>query len=273
VSPELEFLPRPERFDGPVRWFVLHRKQLLITSDPSLPLLPEWSASMAAMLFPGESHYLGRLRGQHCCAVVMADDIDAPEGFLAEDLRRLIHRLEQQEFAMASRALQLLGWRNNHRFCSRCGTPTQLHLRDHAMVCPACEYTQYPRITPCVIMLVTRGEKALLAQGGRFPAGFYSCLAGFMEPGEDAEHAVRREVWEETRLQVGKLRYHGSQSWPFPHSLMLAFHAEYEGGEIEVDGEEILAADWFSRDSLPQIPPPGSIARSLIESWLQGCRA
>lgn len=138
------------------------------------------------------------------------------------------------------------------------------------MVCPACDYIQYPRITPCIITLVLNGDRALLAHGAGFPSGMFSCLAGFMEPGEDAEHAVQREVWEETRLRVGNLRYHGSQSWPFPHSLMLAFFAEYQGGEITPDGHEILQADWFERDRLPVIPPPGSISRALIDSWVQG---
>lgn len=222
------------------------------------------------MLFPGAQTYLGRLDGQHCCAVSLDEQAPVPAGFRIENLRRLIHQLSRREFIMASRALQLLSWRRNHGFCSRCGQATHPHPRERAMVCPACQYTQYPRITPCIITLVLRDDRALLAHGAGFPPGLFSCLAGFMEPGEDAEHAVQREVWEETRLRVGNLRYHGSQSWPFPHSLMLAFFADYEGGTIEADGVEILQADWFGRDQLPPVPPPGSISRSLIDSWLQG---
>jgi NAD+ diphosphatase len=270
MLPDIEFCPSPERLDGEVKLFVLQGNRLLVSADQRQSLLPCFSAGLAAMLFPGERTYLGRLQGQHCCAIHLDANAAAPEGYYSEDLRRLIHLLSRRDFIMASRAVQLLGWRRNHGFCSRCGTATVAHARDQAMVCPACEYTQYPRITPCIITLVSRGDQVLLAHGANFPPGMFSCLAGFMEPGEDAEHAVQREVWEETRLRVGKLRYHGSQSWPFPHSLMLAFHAEYESGEIEPDGEEIIEAGWFTRDRLPSVPPPGSISRSLIDSWLQG---
>lgn len=267
---EIEFCPAPQQLEGELQLFVIQQGRLLISSDQSQPLLPIFRAGMAQMLFPGERIYLGRMEGRHVCSIVMDVDAALPEGYHGEDLRRLIHMLSRREFIMASRAVQLLSWRRDHGFCSRCGTATATHGRDLAMVCPACEYSQYPRITPCIITLVSRGDQILLAHGAGFPPGMFSCLAGFMEAGEDAEHAVQREVWEETQLRVRNLRYHGSQSWPFPHSLMLAFHAEYESGEICPDGVEIIEAGWFSRDQLPLMPPQGSISRSLIDSWLQG---
>jgi NAD+ diphosphatase len=266
---DIEFGPAPEQLDGELRLFVFYQGRLLVGDAGSPPLLPSLRGAMARMLFPGEQIYLGRFDGQHCCAVSLEADVLPPQGFYPEELRRLIHMLSRGEFMLASRALQLLTWRRDHGYCSRCGSATVAHVRDQAMVCPACQYTQYPRITPCIITLVTRGDQALLAHGAGFPAGMFSCLAGFMEPGEDAEHALRREVREETGLRVGKLRYHGSQSWPFPHSLMLAFHAEYEDGVVQPDGVEIIEADWFSRDRLPLVPPPGSISRSLIDDWLK----
>ncbi|MCC1496407.1 NAD(+) diphosphatase [Alcanivorax sp. 1008] len=266
---DIEFGPAPAQFEAELRLFVFHQGRVLINEEGSGALLPSLRAGMARMLFPGEQIYLGCLDGQHCCAVSLEDDTDPPQGFFPEELRRLIHLLPQGDFMLASRAMQLFAWRRDHRFCSRCGAVTMAHNRDMAMVCPACQYTQYPRITPCIITLVTKGDEILLAHGARFPEGLFSCLAGFMEPGEDAEHAVRREVREETGLRVGKLRYHGSQSWPFPHSLMLAFHADYEGGDLVPDGVEIIEAGWFSRDNLPRVPPPGSISRSLIDDWIQ----
>lgn len=136
------------------------------------------------------------------------------------------------------------------------------------MVCSRCGFHQYPRINPCIIVLITKGESALLAQGARFPDGLFSCLAGFIEAGESAEQAVRREVREEVGLELGALRYHGSQPWPFPHSLMLGFRAEWQAGELCPDREEIVAADWFGRESLPRLPTSGSIARELIDAWL-----
>jgi NAD+ diphosphatase len=270
VTLEIEFSPAPDRLEGDLKLFVLYQGSLLVSTESSTALLPSFGAGMASMLFPGDTIYLGRLRGQHCCAIALSDQDVPPSGYYPENLRRLIHLLSRQEFIMASRALQLLNWQRHHRYCSRCGTPTAPHASDKAMVCPSCEYTQYPRITPCIITLIRREDRVLLAHGAGFPPGMFSCLAGFMEPGEDVEHAVQREVWEETRLRIGNLRYHGSQSWPFPHSLMLAFHADYLAGEIVVDGEEVLEADWFTRQQLPQMPPAGSISRSLIDSWLGG---
>lgn len=269
MSVDIEFGPAPPQFDGELRLFVFYQGRLLVGQENTGSLLPSLRGGMARMLFPGEQIYLGRFAGQHCCAVSLDDDAAPPQGFYPEELRRLIHLLSGGEFMLASRAMQLLAWRRDHRYCSRCGSAAVAHQRDMAMVCPTCQYTQYPRITPCIITLVTRDDQALLAHGAGFPDGLFSCLAGFMEPGEDAEHAVRREVREETGLRVGKLRYHGSQSWPFPHSLMLAFHAEYEDGDLQPDGVEIIEAGWFSRDNLPRVPPPGSISRSLIDDWVQ----
>ena len=270
MAPEIEFCPPPQQLEGELQLFVIQQGRLLISSDQAQPLLPVFRAGMARMLFPGELVYLGRMEGRHVCSIVMDAAAAVPDGYHGEDLRRLIHMLSRREFIMASRAVQLLSWRRDHGFCSRCGTVTHMHERDLAMVCPSCQYTQYPRITPCIITLVSRDDRILLAHGAGFPPGMFSCLAGFMEPGEDAEHAVQREVWEETRLRVRNLRYHGSQSWPFPHSLMLGFHAEYDAGELCPDGVEIIEAGWFARDQLPLMPPQGSISRSLIDSWLQG---
>lgn len=259
----------PPHFVDDVRWFVRHQGRLLLSDDalPGLPMLP---FRVGCMVFAGEPHYLGQLQdGAHCMALDL-ELPDLPAGFVAEELRRLIGLLDEADFLMASRALQLLGWQRDHRYCGRCGEPTQRLGHELAMLCQRCGLSQYPRVTPCIITLVHRQDKVLLGHNARFPHGLYSCLAGFVEAGEDAEHALAREVREETGLQVDQLRYHGSQSWPFPHSLMLAFHARHRAGEICVDGEEILDAQWFSRQQLPSLPPSGSIARSLIDSWLDG---
>lgn len=255
--------------EQPPLWFVFQEHGLLIAEDPAQPPLPEFTDPLYLGLPPDAGYFIGWLGGRPCYAARLESEVPAPAGFFPEQLRRLVGRLDDNRFAMAGRASQVLTWARNHRFCSRCGEPTRQHERDFAMVCPDCGYSQYPRITPCVIMLVTRGEEALLAHSPRFPEGFYSCLAGFMEPGETAEQAVRREIMEETAIEVCNLRYHGSQSWPFPHSLMLGFRAEYRGGDIRVDGEEILDARWWRVEELPGIPPRGSIARNLIDDWVR----
>ncbi len=141
------------------------------------------------------------------------------------------------------------------------------------MQCPACGLLAYPRLAPAMITLVTRGEpgadqEALLGRGVQFRAPMYSCLAGFVEPGESLEQAVIREVFEEVGVQVGAVTYRGSQPWPFPHSLMIGFRAQWQSGEIQCDPTEIVDAQWYRRDALPNIPPRISIARKLIDEWI-----
>ena len=138
------------------------------------------------------------------------------------------------------------------------------------MSCPACNRVYYPRISPAVIVLVTRGEEALLARNSRFPLPFFSTLAGFSEVGESLEETLVREVREEVGIDVGDVRYFGSQPWPFPNSLMIGFFAEYRSGELKLDPDEIAEAAWFKREELPMVPPPVSIARKLIDAWLSG---
>lgn len=144
---------------------------------------------------------------------------------------------------------------------------------ERAMKCPRCNLMNFPRLAPAMITLVTRGvpgpdQEALLARGVQFRAPLYSCLAGFVEPGETLEGAVVREVREEVGIEVGTVRYMGSQPWPFPHSLMLGFRAEWVSGDIECDPSEIMDANWYRKDALPNIPPGISIARKLIDAWL-----
>lgn len=183
-------------------------------------------------------------------------------------LRRALAQAEDEaEYARLARASQLATWFDQHRFCGRCGTELVAHERDLARVCPACELVQYPRISPCIIVLVRRGSQCLLARSGRFPPGRFSTLAGFVEAGESAEAAVHREIREEVGVEVKNLQFFASQAWPFPHQLMLGFFADYAGGELVPDGDEILEAGWFGRDNLPDLPPPFSISRQLIDRF------
>lgn len=185
-------------------------------------------------------------------------------------LRRLLAAAEDEEmYSLLSRAAQIATWHNNHRFCSRCATPLTLHHQDLALACGECGLVQYPRISPCIIVLVRNGDRCLLAHAAHFDENRFSTLAGFIEAGETAENAVAREVMEEVGIRVGNVSYHCSQSWPFPHSLMLGFYADYEAGEIKPDGVEITDARWFSKDDLASIniPPPFTIARKLLDHY------
>ncbi|WP_369601510.1 NAD(+) diphosphatase [Hahella sp. SMD15-11] len=169
--------------------------------------------------------------------------------------------------APLSAALGLANWFRNERFCSRCSAPLTDSLKDRALFCTGCDYRAYPRVSPCVIALVHRGDEVLLGRSRRHKRPMYSLLAGFVESGESLESAVAREVSEESGVQVGKVCYRGSQPWPFPHQLMAGFWAEWEAGELKMDEEELVDLRWFSVHELPIIPPPATIAWQLIHDY------
>jgi NAD+ diphosphatase len=192
------------------------------------------------------------------------------------DLRSVGWGVPRPEASVLAHARGLMNWRVRHRFCGVCGGVCDARSSGHVMQCTACEAQHFPRTDPAVIMLVHRGDRALLGHSTRFPrATMYSTLAGFVEPGETLEEAVRREVLEESAIKVGDVHYHSSQPWPFPGNIMLGFYAEGLSEEITIDTEELKDARWFSRDEMRncdqhgfQLPRVDSIARRLIEDWL-----
>ena len=173
------------------------------------------------------------------------------------------------EMREASREVELDEWRRNNRFCGRCGAAMKPHddPGERAMVCGECGYTAYPKISPAVIVLVTKGDKVLLQRNTHYKGVVWSLVAGFVDPGENLEDAVRREIREEASIEVRDIRYFGSQTWPFPSNIMIGFRAEYASGELKPDGEEVVESGWFDRDHLPEIPRPGSIARTMLDAW------
>jgi NAD+ diphosphatase len=194
-----------------------------------------------------------------------AEDLD--EGAFLP-LMGLWGRVDEPRWTLAGRAVQLVAWDRTHRYCGRCATPTEPVPGERARRCPACGLLAYPRLVPAVIVLVERDGEALLARGRQFPIPMYSCLAGFVEPGETLEQAVAREVHEEVGIEVADIAYAGSQPWPFPHSLMIGFTARWAAGDIVCDEAEIVDAGWYRPDDLPMIPPGMSIARTLIDAWV-----
>ena len=215
---------------------------------------------------------VGAIGGQLVLARHVEADASAPAGHRFAGLRSLFGVLPDDIVAVAGRAFQIVDWNRTHQFCGVCATPTERAASERARRCPACSHTVYPRISPAMMCLVTRGEQILLARNVAFPAGRYSALAGFLEAGESIEDAVHREVREEVGISVGHPKYFASQSWPFPNSLMIAYTAEYAGGELKPNGHEIAEADWFDINNLPQLPPRISIARALIDDTLQRLR-
>lgn len=213
-------------------------------------------------------HYLGRFRGTPCFALQAEGQV--PEGYALTDLRGWLGRVEPAVFYIAGRAQQVIDWHDTHRFCGRCGVATEDHPEDRAKICPECGLVNYPRLSPSIIVLVHRGEELLLARNANWPTNMYSTLAGFVEAGESIEQTVHREVEEEVGIKVQNLRYLGSQSWPFPNSLMLGFHAEYASGDIVCQEGEIADARWFRPDDLPNVPPGTAISRWLIDDFIAG---
>ena len=241
--------------------------KLLLPEAEDEPLLPQ--AQPGWQRFAEVRHYLGRLDGHDCWALRLTA---VPEGWRPVPLRAAMMGFPEHLAGLASRAAQVLEWDRTHRFCGACGTPTEHQAGERARRCPACGHTAYPRISPAMMALVWRPGQVLLARAPHFVNRMYSALAGFVEAGESIEQCIRREVEEEVGVQVDNLRYYGSQSWPFPNSLMIAFTAEWTGGDIVPQADEIEHAEWFPIDELPNIPPRFSISGHLIRDTVQAMR-
>jgi NAD+ diphosphatase len=252
--------------DAPAWWFAIREGEVLtVEDDQVLPMLPDPSELGVTV---ETRHFLGMLNGRPCYAIGLPNEFSPAGGEALSGLRSLYGRVDDTLFALAGRAVQIVAWDNTHRFCGRCGTPTEQAPGERAKRCPACGLLNFPRLSPAVITLVERDDRVLLARNHRFTGGMYSVLAGFVEPGESLEEAVQREIAEEVSITVTNLRYFGSQPWPFPNSLMIGFTADYAAGEIEIDDHEIADAAWFAPDNLPLIPQKLSIARQLIDAYL-----
>ncbi|GAB6280436.1 MAG: NAD(+) diphosphatase [Thermovirga sp.] len=202
------------------------------------------------------------------CWINLGDEILPPEGMEFVSLRDVWGILGERAFFDAGRAFQLMEWSRQNKYCGQCGTIMQDSPSETARECPECKMTSYPPVSPAIIVAISKGDSLLLARSPRFPQGRYSVLAGFVEPGETLEEAVERETMEEVSIRVNNIKYFGSQPWPFPHSLMIGFTAEWTSGDIMVDGTEIEDAGWYEPGSFPEIPPGISISRRLIENFL-----
>src|SRR4029077_3713318 len=212
----------PPALPGTSIAFAFADGRLLVNGDESAPVVP-LLADLERAGVDGARHYLGQLQGVDCVAVTLPDDTVAPPGARLAGLRSLFLRLPEPTLAIAARAFQVVEWDRTHRYCGRCGSPTHDKDGERAKQCPVCGYVAYPRVSPAMMVLVTRGREMLLARANRFPGAMYSALAGFVESGETIEDCIHREVREEVGVEVDGLRYFASQSWPFPHSLMIAY--------------------------------------------------
>ena len=267
-----QFIPGiipPEDRSGRAWWFAFLDTKLLVHHEASSVRLPILTLFEEMGLTALRQNYLGILDDLPCYAVELAEGTLPPEGMSFEGLRQLYGRLEENLFWVAARAVQIVEWDRAHQFCGQCGTPLKAKVTERAKECPQCGLLHFPRLSPAIIVLVQRGQELLLARSRHFLPGMYSVLAGFVEPGESLEQAVVREVNEEVGLAIKDIRYFGSQNWPFPHSLMIGFTAAYASGEISLNDEEIETAGWFTADTLPPIPAKISIARKLIDWFVE----
>jgi len=269
---------------GPAYWFIFDRGRLLVntagTENPdntddavnrrSIPFIEDMGKLRPLLL---DVHYLGLIDGKESyfaeLGANMDENVRALSGFARMELKMLFGSLEDDWFRLANRAFHLLSWVKKNRFCGVCGGELSMSEDEVAFKCDKCGNIIYPRISPAVIVAITRGEEILLAHSARFANGMYSVIAGFVEAGETLEECVEREIGEEVGIQVRNIRYFCSQPWPYPDSLMVAFTAEYESGEIRIDNKEITDADWYTADRLPGLPLKVSVARKLIDNWLK----
>ena len=229
-----------------------------------------------------EAILLGNLNGTPHLAVpcrVHPESLEEP--FLAYDMRGLLYSsaVSDEETGAIAQASAMLHWHNLNRFCGKCGVSSKSKIGGYRRDCPSCGSQIFPRTDPVAIMLPVHGDRCVMGRSPHFPPGWFSTLAGFVEPGETLEDAVRRETWEESGLQIGRVKYHASQPWPFPHSLMIGVHCEAISDEITRDEAELEDCRWFTRDEVKLMlreehpdgficPPNRAISSALIQHWV-----
>jgi NAD+ diphosphatase len=268
----------PAERAAPAYWLLFQEDRLVVRPSGDTVEMLLGNAPDEFGLAPLRTQYLGYFFGEqgrhiHCYSGELDAQAVLPEGLRGVGLRQLYSQADEAWFQLAGRAIQIVDWDRTHQYCGRCGGPMEAMPNERAKKCPACGLTNYPRLSPAIIIAVVRkteeGNRLLLARNHRFPPGRFSIIAGFVEPGESLEECAEREVFEEVGIRIQQIRYFGSQPWPFPNSLMLGFTAEYAGGDFVLEEGEIAEAGWFAADAMPQIPPRMSISRRLIDWFIE----
>ncbi|MDF2893073.1 MAG: pyrophosphatase [Clostridia bacterium] len=261
---ELRALPFPGEEEKSCYFIFSGDKLLVEEKDDSVKILDKDSLSAYNMVLKAPL-YLGRLDSIPYIAADLPSAQIMQSSLKLIGLRQVFGQIEDELFWLAARAYHLINWSKNTTYCGRCGSETFMKESEHSKYCPKCGLALYPKISPAVIVAVTKKDEILLAKNALNKSGFYSVLAGFVEPGENLEECVAREIKEEAGINVKNIQYFGSQPWPFPDSLMVGFTAEYADGELVIDRQELSDARWFKADALPEIPGKLSISRRLID--------
>jgi NAD+ diphosphatase len=258
----------PARVEGEAACCIFHGGRMFVTRDGSgRPAVPHIDVAGHGLSLEG-AHYLGMLEERPCYGLSLPQGARLPQQLELLGLRALILEGDELPAAIAGQAFQILEWARTHRHCGACGAPTLPHATDRALECPDCRLVFYPRIAPVMMALVYRDGELLLTRKPGYAPGRYTVVAGFVEAGESLEQCLAREVKEEVGVDIRNPRYFGSQSWPFPNSLVMAFSAEWAGGEVVPDPGELEDARWFPVDALPDLPEPVHVSRQLIDNTL-----
>lgn len=250
-------------------WFIIYDGSLLCWPGPKLPHTKD-AEPPPGIILSGEVMDIGGphgLGGQPCRAAVAASK---PGGWLALSLLEVHEAFGQEVYLLAAKAVQLAYWRQNSQFCPVCGKALAPHHTATAMACGGCGKMMFPKPTAAVLVLVEKKNSLLLVRAHNFRGPFYGLVAGYLDQGESLEDCARREVMEETGLQIKNLRYFGSDPWPFPNNIMIGFSAEYAGGKIRLQEEELAEAAFFTREAMPALPRPLSLTRRMIDWWING---
>ena len=250
-------------------WILFRNNEGLVKRKGEEIGIPRKSELCGLNLTGINHHCLARRKGIAYYTADLGENRPTPSGMEFRGMRELIRLLPEDLFRIVSQAYQILNWEKNHSYCGKCGHRTEDKTDERAKICPSCGLASFPLISPAIIVAVRKNNEILLVRSHRHPEGLYSVVAGYVEPSETLEECVEREIKEETGIFVKNIRYFGSQFWPFPHSLMIAFTADFEGGKLVIEENEIAAAGWFKADGLPRIPEKYTIARQLIDDFIQ----
>ncbi|NLD39574.1 MAG: NAD(+) diphosphatase [Desulfatiglans sp.] len=260
----------PQEINPDSYWFLINEQKIIVLSENGAMSIPRYNTLKEYEIRSDHIQYMGTYNNISCYAAEIESTEALPGCLVVHPPLTLLDRLDSDLVRLSGLAGQFITWSRNHRFCGKCGGSTKDKNDERAKICTPCGQVYYPRLSPAIIVAVTKDDKLLLASSPRFRSKFYSVLAGFVEPGETLEGCVKREIKEEVGIEVKNIKYFDSQPWPFPDSLMIGFTAEYDSGEIKPDKKEIVDVGWFKRDEIPGIPSSISIARRLIDWFIEG---
>ncbi len=267
-----QLIKEPYNFSGQKVVLVYHNAMILVDEKKEGNPIPEYNKianfyDLSVSIIP-----IAIMNGIYYSAISVDNRNNVPENTNFINARHLYRTSNEYLFYLAGLGMQLAEWDRTNRFCGKCGTVMANHTDKRARICPNCRHIVYPKISPAMICAVTKDDEILLARGSKFSQPVYSVLAGFVETGETLEETVEREVMEEVGITIKNIKYFGNQPWPFSSSMMIAFTADYESGDIKIDNKEIIDAGWYTADKLPMLPSPYSIARKLIENFVEGLK-